>query len=238
MAADDVTVAVLAAMKAACDRLSEASGRDENPVSQEFIVKDTWFRFELVWDLHSDRALLYSELYIIITKLQEVNRKYNMRQVTFKYLLEGRFHAIGRLRNPATPPPPRQIAQREPKYLKIPYGHIVWENFGRPMDFEAVAVGMIGLLDHGWHCMADYHRSSSRIPAGRNPFTFHDKRASVKLEVWAPATEPSLEQVMDLAYYTAEFGRMFFLREHRVVFTSTYYPTPIEVSGALSRGVE
>ncbi|KAL8897439.1 MAG: hypothetical protein Q9207_007219 [Kuettlingeria erythrocarpa] len=238
MAADDVTIAILAAMKAACDRLSDASGRDDDPVEQEFIIKNTWSRLELGWDLHGDRPLLFSELYTIITELQEVNRKYNMRQVTFKYLLEGRFHAIGRLRNPATPPPPRQIAQVGPKYLNVPYGRIVWEDFGRPMDFEAVAIGMIGLLDHGWHCMADFHRSGSRIPAGKNPFTFHDQRSSVMFEVWAPATKLSLEEVMDLAYYTAVFGRLYFMREHRVVFTSTYYPTPIEIAGALSRGVE
>ncbi|KAI4174439.1 MAG: hypothetical protein LQ346_008240 [Caloplaca aetnensis] len=238
MAADDVTIAILGALKAACDLLSDASGRDDSPVRQEFSIKDIWYRFELGWDLHGDRPLLKSELYTIITKLQEVNRRYNMRQVTFKYLLEGRFHAVGRLRNPVTPPPPRQIAQVGPKYLNLPYGHIVWSDFVRPMDFEAVAIGMIGLLDHSWHCMADFHRSSSRIPAGKNPFTYHDKRASVKFEVWAPATLLSLEELMDLAYYTAEFGRLYFMREHRVVFTSTYYPTPIEINGALSRGVE
>ncbi|KAL8741046.1 MAG: hypothetical protein Q9184_008430 [Pyrenodesmia sp. 2 TL-2023] len=237
MATEDVTIAILGAFKVASGRLSAASGRDKDPVSQGFSVKDAWYRFELGWDIHSDRPLLISELHTIITKLQEVNRQYNMRQFTFRYLLQDRFHAVGRLRNPAKPAPPRRLALA-PEYLDVFEGYLVWSDFGRYMDFEDVANAMMGLLDNSWRCMVEFRKSSSDIRAGqKGPFTYHDVRKSVKLVVSAPATELSLGEVMDLAYYTAEFGRVFFMEEHRCVLTNTYYPKAIEVIGFLSRGV-
>ncbi|KAL8924698.1 MAG: hypothetical protein Q9208_003888 [Pyrenodesmia sp. 3 TL-2023] len=236
MAADDVTMALLAAFRAACGRLSLASGRDDDPVERDFIVKDAWYRFELGWDMHGERPLLIYELYIIITKLQEVSLKYNMRQVTFKYLLEGRFHAIGRLRHPAKPPPRRQVAFGT-EHMDIRHGHIVWSNFGQDMVFELVANAMMGLLDNGWHCMVQVRRPSGNIRASaQGPFTYHDVRRSVEFLVSAPATQLSLEQVMDLAYYTAEFGRLYFMEEHRCVLTNTYHPVHVEVIGSLSIG--
>ncbi|KAL9002672.1 MAG: hypothetical protein Q9188_004411 [Gyalolechia gomerana] len=236
MAHDDVTIAVLGAFRQACKRLSLVSGKDSEPVERDFYLRDIWYRFEIGWDEHGDQPLLMSELYEMIMKVQEVIWSYNMRQVTFKYLLKGRFHAIGRLRNPAKPPPLRQNAVG-PKYLDVPYGHIVWSKYGRPMDFEVVATAIMGLLYNSWDCMVSYRRSSHNIHTEKNPFTYQDLRGLVDLELSTPG-ELDVEDVMDIAYYMAEFGRAFFMKEHQCVFTNTYYPTQTQVKGTIWKGEE
>ncbi|KAI4167195.1 MAG: hypothetical protein LQ343_007407 [Gyalolechia ehrenbergii] len=236
MADDDVTIAVLAAFRQACKRLSLVSGKDSNPLERDFYLRDVWYRFEIGWDAHGDQPLLMSELYEMIMKVQEVIWSYNMRQVTFKYLLKGRFHAIGRLRNPATPPPSRRIALG-PKSVEVPDGHIVWSEYGLPMDFEVVATAMMGLLYNSWGCMVSYRRSSHNILTDKNPFTYQDLRGLVHLEVSTPE-ELSVEDVMDIAYYIAVFGRIYFMEEHQCVLTNTYYPTETQVKGTISKGEE
>ncbi|KAL8985147.1 MAG: hypothetical protein Q9177_004514, partial [Variospora cf. flavescens] len=114
MAADDVTMAIITTFKIACERLSAEAGKEDAPVEDEFRVRDNWYRFELGWDhvVANDKPFLITELRTIIMELDELNRNYNMRQLTFTYLLAGRFHVIGRLRNPPIPPEPRHHAIR------------------------------------------------------------------------------------------------------------------------------
>ncbi|KAL8944442.1 MAG: hypothetical protein Q9211_000584 [Gyalolechia sp. 1 TL-2023] len=234
MAVDDVTVAILAAFKLACERLSTASGSDGKPLEQNFSVKDVWYRFELGWDEYGDTPLLISELYTIIMKLHEVSVKYHMRQVTFKYLLADRFHAVGRLRNAPKPAPHRQAALG-PQSQDVPDGHITWSEYGRSMNFRVVANAMMGLLDNSWDVMVKSRQPSGEIRLDQNPFTYQDSVGLVELEVSAPPGKLSLEDVIDVAFYSALFGRLFRMKEHRCVLTNTYYPTETRVIGTISR---
>ncbi|KAL8959080.1 MAG: hypothetical protein Q9193_003995 [Seirophora villosa] len=237
MDADDVTIAVVAMFKLACERLSEESGRERARVDEDFRISDRWYRFELGWDQHEhDRPFVITELRTIITAIAEVNRNYNMRQITFKYLRAGRFHVIGRLRNPATPPPPRQDAPR-PVRMAIPNGEVLWLDYGRPMDFDVVFNAMMGLLSNCWEAMVRSRKSASRIIADTSPFTYHDSRLSVRFEVSAPAMQLNLDNTMDMAYYAVNFGRIFFMKEHHCSLLNTYYPTPVEVTSSLSKEV-
>ncbi|KAL8669437.1 MAG: hypothetical protein Q9168_005972 [Polycauliona sp. 1 TL-2023] len=234
MATDDVTMAMLAIFKAACERLSSASGQDGEVVKHDFAIRDKWYRFELGWDAYGPRPLLISELLTIVTKLWELSRVYFMRQVTFKYLLAGQFHATGRLRNPAAPAPRRQDAL-QPRVMNIPHGHIIWADFDRKMEFEVVADTMMSLLGNGWVAMSNYHKASRKLHVP-NPFMFNNPQRSVRFTVSAPQKELSLGDVMDVAYYTVMFGRLFNMQEHHCALTSTYYPQPVEILGSIVKG--
>ncbi|KAL8709214.1 MAG: hypothetical protein Q9220_005956 [cf. Caloplaca sp. 1 TL-2023] len=225
MDVDDVSMAILAAAQLACTRLSEVSGRDNEPVGDAFILKDSWFRFELGWDLHSDQPFLLYELKAILMKLYEAGQRYNMRQVTFTYYVQGRFHVVGRWRNPVVPPPPRNFAIG-PKQMVIPDGSLVWSNYGRPMTYESVVDSMMALFLNGWDCMVDTRKPSNKIHSQSIPFVYHDSRRNLRFMVSGPPDKLWLEDLLQIAYYTGEFGRIFYSEEHRCSLTNTYYPTP------------
>ncbi|KAL8953120.1 MAG: hypothetical protein Q9222_001003 [Ikaeria aurantiellina] len=234
MDADDVSMALLAAAQLACTRLSSVSGRDRDPVGESFRVKDSWFRFELGWDLHSDQPFLLSELKVILIKLYEVGQRYNMRQATFTYYLKGRFHVVGRLRNPAVPPPPRRMAVG-PKQMAIPDGSLVWSDYGRPMAYEPVVDSMMAIMLNGWDSMVDSRKSSDKIRSQNVPFVFRDPKIFLRFEVSGPPDKLVLEDLLQIAYYTAEFGRIFNSEEHHCKLTNTYYPAPKVISSILSK---
>ncbi|KAI4114681.1 MAG: hypothetical protein LQ345_004580 [Seirophora villosa] len=235
MDADDVTMAVVAMFKVACERLSAESGRERARVGQDFRISDRWYRFELGWDQHEDdRPFVITELRTIIMAIAELNRNYNMRQITLKYLRAGRFHVIGRLRNPATPPPPRQDAAR-PARMAIPNGEVLWLDYGRPMDFDVVVNAMMGLFSNCWDTIVRFRKPAARIIADTSPFTYEDSRLSVRFEVSAPPMQLNVDNTMDMAYYAVNFGRIFFMKEHHCALLNTYYPTPVEVTSSLSK---
>ena len=237
MAADDVTMALMTASKRVCDLLSLASGKDQSPIHQEFWIRETWFRFELGWDAHSDRPLLLAELQMIIVKLYEIAHRYHMRQLTFKYLVQGHFHCAGRLRNPPSRPPPRSIAIGA-EHLNVPYGNLVWSDFGRPMDFETVANAMLGIFLHAWDLMVETRKSSDRIRAQQTPYTYHDIGRSLRLQISPGAAQNlKLRDILDIAYFTVEFGRIFYMEEHHCSLVDTYYPERKQVLSSLSRGI-
>ncbi|KAL9019138.1 MAG: hypothetical protein Q9185_003569 [Variospora sp. 1 TL-2023] len=238
MAADDVTMAIITTFKVACERLSAKAGKEDAPVDDEFRVRDEWYRFELGWDhdVANDKPFLITELRTIIVALDELNRNYNMRQLTFTYLLAGRFHVIGRLRNPPVPPAPRHRAIR-PVRMSIPDGHVLWTTYGRPMDFSTVADAMMGLLINCWDTMVEMRKPAYAIISDTVPLAYLDVPREVKLEVWAPPLQLSLHRMMDMAYYAVDFGRVFFMVEHHCALVITYYPAPLEVTSVLSREV-
>ncbi|KAL8768076.1 MAG: hypothetical protein Q9209_005619 [Squamulea sp. 1 TL-2023] len=237
MAADDVTIAILAATKYACELLSLLSGEDSKPVPGDCRVKGLWYRFELAWDHYSDRPFTMSELKTTILTLGKLSQSYNMRQVTFQYRIQGRFHAVGRLRNPITPAPARQLAVGS-KQVNVPGGHVLWSNFGQPMDFENVAMGVLSLLNHAWGYMVENRRSGRHIRTGADPFLYQDSRRSLRLRISGPpGGRLDLEDVIDVAEYVVECGRLFFMREHHCSFTDTYFPTPRKVTASLTKVV-
>ncbi|KAL9594169.1 MAG: hypothetical protein Q9219_007182 [cf. Caloplaca sp. 3 TL-2023] len=237
MAADDVTIAIVSASKLACNMLSQLSGQDTKPVPGPFRVKDYWYRFELAWDQQSDSPLTMSEVKTVISTLFEVGQIYNMRQFTFEYRLRGRFHAVGRLRNPISRPPPRRIAV-EAKQMNIPSGQVVWSDFGSRMDYRNVAFGMLGLLDNSWGCMVENERSADRIRARNDPFTFHDSRHSFRLQIFGPQGDKlSLDDLINMANFVVEFGRLYYMREHHCTYIDTYYPAPRIVTASIVQGL-
>ncbi|KAL9009942.1 MAG: hypothetical protein Q9173_005075 [Seirophora scorigena] len=238
MAADDVTMAVVATFKVACERLSAESGTEGARVDEDFRVRDRWYRFELGWDQHEDdRPFIIIELRTIIMAIAELNRNYNMQQITFKYLRAGRFHVIGRLRNPTTPPPPRQDAVR-PARMAISDGQVLWLDYGRRMDFDVVVSAMLDLLSNCWDAIVMFRKPAGRIIAHTSPFTYDDPRLSVRLEMSASPTQLSVGNTMDMAYYAVYFGRVFFMKENHCSLVITYYPTPVEVTSSLSKEVD
>lgn len=233
MSTDDVTIALLSVLKRSIDHLSAASGNPSAPLTTDFSLRDSWYRFELGWDQHSqEKKLLISELYVMVMKLLEVSLKYVMREVTFRYMVQGKFHAVGRLRNPIRPPPRRKMAVG-PKYMTLPSGHVEWSDYGRSMDFELVANTMISLLDNSWQLIVASRKHAGNMVIDRHPFTYRDVRGKVEIEVSGPEGRLSLEEVMDVATYMVEFGRVFFMEEHTCVFTNTYYPTETKIVGTL-----
>lgn len=159
-----------------------------------------------------------------------------MRQVTFKYLLAGKFHAIGRLRNAATPAPRRKMAVG-PKYMGISQGYIEWSDYGQQLDYQTVANTVMGFFDNCWNFMVQTKKASSQITIDNAPFRYHDVGDRVEVEVSGPSGgQLNLEEVMEVTYYMVEFGRVFFMEEHQCVLINTYYPVETKVTGFLLKG--
>ena len=243
---DDLSIAMAAALYAACDRLSQHSGRESDEVNGgQFEISDLWYNFEVGLDLWSDQRLQFSHLRTIINVIFDLGRKFHMRQFTFQYHYVGRYLAVGHLKSAQIPPPPREHAQLGQTH-EVAHGIVVYGGYGQSVDFERAVRALQVVFLSGWNTMTRTRKASNTIYYADPSFTYETQPPRLHFEVSVPETQLALEDILDIAFAVVIFGRFYYMQElscimtfglpqrSKQIFGSFRIPSTLKMNGSIA----